>query len=98
MEEGSPEAGQGGGGSSRRLGWEYLVTAGAEGDAALPGGRVAYGQLDLDALALAADLQLDAAAARYATAGSNRAGDATAAAVEQLDFLRTEIEDCLAVG
>ena len=45
-------------------------------------------QLDLDSLALAADLELDAPGAGDAAAGGNRAGDAAAAAVEQVDVMR----------
>ncbi len=54
-------------------------------------------QLDLDALAFAADLQLDAARAGDAAGGRHGAGDAAAAAVEQLDVLRAEEQRGVAV-
>src|SRR5262245_22664478 len=47
-------------------------------------------QLDLDLLAFAADLQLDAACAGDAAAIGNRAGDAATASVKKIDVVRPE--------
>ena len=55
-------------------------------------------QFDLDPLALAADLELNPPGAGDAAAGGNRAGDAAAAAVEQLDIVRAEIQRRVALG
>ena len=55
-------------------------------------------QLDLDLLAAAADLQLDAARAGNAAAVGDGAGDAAAAAFEQVDVVRAEIQQGLAIG
>ena len=60
--------------------------------------RMVDRQLDLDPLAVAADLQFDAAGAGDAAAGGDRAGDAAAAVVEQFDVVRAEVERRLAVG
>ena len=47
---------------------------------------------------LAADLELDATRAGDAAAGGDSAGDAAATAVEQVDIVRPEIEQRVAVG
>ena len=77
---------------------EQLPLLGPERDAALLRGGMVDRQLDLDLLAVAADLQLDAARAGDAAAGGDGAGDAAAAAVEQVDIVRPEIEQRLAVA
>ena len=82
---------------SRGLRWKDLVAAGTEGDAALLRRRVADRQLDLDALALAADLEFDPARAGDAARGRDGAGDAAAATVQQLHVLRAEEQRGVAV-
>src|SRR5689334_9297935 len=60
--------------------------------------RMVDGQLDLDPLALAADFELHPPGAGDAAAGRNRPGDATAAAVKELDVMRAEIKQGVARG
>mgnify|MGYP007031394719 CR=1 FL=1 len=61
---------------------EKLPAPWTKSHAAFLGGGMVDGQLDLDALAFATDLQLDAARARDPAAGGDSAGYAAAAAVQ----------------